>query len=56
MTQLSESLPLLNAHSGSVQRVLINLLNNAVDSLGQERRITIVDLYCAGIGAAAFRG
>lgn len=41
MTQLSESLPLLNAHSGSVQRVLINLLNNAVDSLGQERRITI---------------
>jgi PAS domain S-box-containing protein len=41
MTQLSESLPLLNAHSGSVQRVLINLLNNAVDSLGRERRITI---------------
>jgi two-component system, NtrC family, sensor kinase len=41
MTQLSESLPLLNAHSGSVQRVLINLLNNAIDSLGQERRITI---------------
>ena len=32
---------MLNAHSGSVQRVLINLLNNAVDSLGQERRITI---------------
>jgi len=32
---------LLNAHSGSVQRVLINLLNNAVDSLEQERRITI---------------
>jgi two-component system, NtrC family, sensor kinase len=41
ITQLSESLPLLNAHSGSVQRVLINLLNNAVHSLGQERRITI---------------
>lgn len=41
VAQLSESLPLLNAHSGSVQRVLINLLNNAVDSLGQERRITI---------------
>ena len=39
--QLAESLPSLNAHSGSLQRVLINLLNNAVDSLGQERRITI---------------
>jgi PAS domain S-box-containing protein len=41
VTQLSESLPLLNAHSGSIQRVLINLLNNAIDSLGQQRRITI---------------
>jgi two-component system, NtrC family, sensor kinase len=39
--RLAESLPLLNAHSGSLQRVLINLLNNAVDSLGQERHITI---------------
>lgn len=41
VSQLAESLPPLNAHSGSLQRVLINLLNNAVDSLGQERRITI---------------
>jgi two-component system NtrC family sensor kinase len=39
--KLADSLPSLNAHSGSLQRVLINLLNNAVDSLGQERRITI---------------
>lgn len=41
VSQLAESLPSLNAHSGSLQRVLFNLLNNAVDSLGQERRITI---------------
>jgi two-component system NtrC family sensor kinase len=41
VSQLAESLPSLNAHSGSLQRVLINLLNNAVDSLGQEGRITI---------------
>jgi signal transduction histidine kinase len=39
--QTTESFPSLNAHSGSLQRVLINLLNNAVDSLGQEGRITI---------------
>jgi signal transduction histidine kinase len=41
VSQLAESLPSLNAHSGSLQRVLINLLNNAVDSLGQEGRIAI---------------
>jgi two-component system, NtrC family, sensor kinase len=39
--KLAESLPSLNAHAGSLQRVLINLLNNAVDSLGQAGRITI---------------
>jgi signal transduction histidine kinase len=54
--QLAESLPLLNAHSGSLQRVLINLLNNAVDSLTEERRITIAtdtaqatEHQCSGI-------
>jgi signal transduction histidine kinase len=39
--KLAEPLSLLNAHSGSLQRMLINLLNNAVDSLGQAGRITI---------------
>jgi signal transduction histidine kinase len=39
--QPAESLPALSAHGGSLQRVLINLLNNAVDSLEQERRIII---------------
>jgi signal transduction histidine kinase len=41
VSQLAESLPSLNAHAGSLQRVLINLLNNAVDSLVEERKITI---------------
>ncbi len=41
VSQLAESLPPLSAHRGSLQRVLINLLNNAVDSLAEERRITI---------------
>jgi signal transduction histidine kinase len=41
VSQLAESLPSLNAHAGSLQRVLINLLNNAVDSLVEEWKITI---------------
>jgi signal transduction histidine kinase len=41
VSRLTESLPSLNAHGGSLQRVLINLLNNAVDSLVEERKITI---------------
>jgi signal transduction histidine kinase len=41
VSQLADSLPSLNAHSGSLRRVLINLLNNAVDSLAEERKITI---------------
>ena len=41
VSQLAESLPALNAHGGSLQRVLINLLNNSVDSLAEERKITI---------------
>jgi signal transduction histidine kinase len=41
VSQLAESLPSLNAHSGCLQRVLINLLNNAVDSLVKERKIII---------------
>jgi signal transduction histidine kinase len=41
VSQLAESLPALHAHGGSLQRVLINLLNNAVDSLAEERQITI---------------
>jgi signal transduction histidine kinase len=40
--ELAESLPLLNAHGGSLQRVLINLLNNAVDAVEQEGRIAVV--------------
>lgn len=38
---LEESLPLLNAHAGSLQRVLINLLNNALASIRDEGEITI---------------
>ena len=41
VSQLAESLPSINAHAGSLQRVLINLINNAVDSLEQERRVTV---------------
>lgn len=41
VSQLADSLPSLNAHSGSLRRVLINLLNNAVDALAEERKITI---------------
>jgi signal transduction histidine kinase len=42
ISELAESLPSLNAHGGSLQRVLINLLNNAVDAVEQEGRITVV--------------
>ncbi len=41
VSRLADSLPSLNAHAGSLQRVLINLLNNAADSLGEARQITI---------------
>ena len=41
IAELAELLPSLNAHSGSLQRVLINLLNNAVDAVEQEGRITM---------------
>src|SRR5688572_18456246 len=41
VTDLEESLPLLNAHAGSLQRVLINLLNNALASIRDEGEITI---------------
>jgi signal transduction histidine kinase len=41
ITKLEESLPLVNAHAGSLQRVLINLLNNAVASIRDEGEITI---------------
>jgi signal transduction histidine kinase len=38
---LAESLPLLNAHSASLQRVFINLLNNAMDALKEAGTIKI---------------
>jgi signal transduction histidine kinase len=38
---LEESLPSLYANDGSLQRVLINLFNNAVASVSQEGTITI---------------
>jgi two-component system, NtrC family, sensor kinase len=38
---LEESLPLVNAHGGSLQRVLINLLNNALASIRDKGEITI---------------
>jgi signal transduction histidine kinase len=40
-TALTESLPPLSAHRGSLQRVLINLLNNAVDALQAGGKVTI---------------
>jgi len=40
-TVLAESLPVLSAHRGSLQRVLINLLNNAVDALKEGGTVTI---------------
>ena len=41
VTDLEKSLPLVNAHAGSLQRVLINLLNNALASIRDEGEITI---------------
>ena len=41
VTELEEWLPLVNAHAGSLQRVLINLLNNALASIRDEGEITI---------------
>jgi two-component system NtrC family sensor kinase len=41
VTDLEEWLPLVNAHAGSLQRVLINLLNNALASIRDEGEITI---------------
>jgi signal transduction histidine kinase len=38
---LEESLPLVNAHAGSLQRVMINLLNNAVASIRDGGEIII---------------
>jgi two-component system NtrC family sensor kinase len=40
-TTLAEPLPPLSAHRGSLQRVLINLLNNAVDALKDGGTVTI---------------
>jgi signal transduction histidine kinase len=41
VTDLEEWLPLVNAHAGSLQRVLINLLNNALASIRDKGEITI---------------
>jgi signal transduction histidine kinase len=41
VTNLEESLPLVNSHAGSLQRVLINLLNNALASIRDKGEITI---------------
>ena len=40
-TDLDESIPLVNAHAGSLQRVLINLLKNAVASIRDEGEIIV---------------
>jgi PAS domain S-box-containing protein len=40
-TALAESLPMLSAHRGSLQRVLINLLNNSVDALKKGGKVII---------------
>ena len=41
VTELDDSLPPLHAHAGSLQRVLINLLNNAAASIHRDGTITI---------------
>ncbi|MGH7848169.1 MAG: sensor histidine kinase [Candidatus Binatia bacterium] len=41
IAELAEELPSLTAHSGSLQRVLINLLNNAMDAVDEEGRVKI---------------
>ncbi len=41
VTHLEEPLPVVNAHAGSLQRVLINLLNNSVASIREQGEITI---------------
>ena len=41
VTSLAEPLPAVDAHAGSLQRVLINVLNNAVASIRDQGEITI---------------
>jgi signal transduction histidine kinase len=41
VTNLDDSLPVLHAHGGSLQRVLINLINNAAASMTREGTIII---------------
>jgi len=43
-TALAESLPVLSAHRGSLQRVLINLLNNSVDAVKEGGKVTLATM------------
>jgi two-component system sporulation sensor kinase A len=44
MTELAESLPVLNADATALQRVLINLLNNALDAMETLGTITVTTM------------
>jgi signal transduction histidine kinase len=52
-TELAESLPILLADGASLQRVLINLIDNAIDAIKDSGTVTITTQSCPASGSAA---